>query len=270
MRRIQPNKFAKEINVSAETLKAWDRTGYLPAKRTNSNRRYYTDSCINAYFKNVYADKIISELSLLTKIMPDLLLLNKYPITCLPQEYIEPSTILFLVIQVEFVERLQNTCSKNKAYNESSFPRLHELFSLYSSNKTAYKEIIDLAISKLQKMIENTVKHETERLTLLLSRNHKNITPSLLIPLNNAYNHYEHIIGLNHSDLSEVEIERDRIRYKDLCIPNKNSKISLYLFDREKCINFIYLKTKIKRKICAEFVEGEDIYRISSESDLLD
>lgn len=40
---MRPYEFAKELNVSVETLRRWDRTGRLPAKRTPSNHRYYTD-----------------------------------------------------------------------------------------------------------------------------------------------------------------------------------------------------------------------------------
>lgn len=40
---MRPHEFAKEIGVSVETLRRWDRTGKLKAKRTPSNHRYYTD-----------------------------------------------------------------------------------------------------------------------------------------------------------------------------------------------------------------------------------
>ncbi len=40
---MRPHEFAKEIGVSVETLRRWDRTGRLPAKRTPSNHRYYTE-----------------------------------------------------------------------------------------------------------------------------------------------------------------------------------------------------------------------------------
>ena len=39
---MRPHEFAKELDVSVETLRRWDRTGRLPAKRTPSNHRYYT------------------------------------------------------------------------------------------------------------------------------------------------------------------------------------------------------------------------------------
>lgn len=40
---MRPHEFAEEIGVSVETLRRWDRTGRLPAKRTPSNHRYYTE-----------------------------------------------------------------------------------------------------------------------------------------------------------------------------------------------------------------------------------
>ncbi len=38
-----PSQFAKRVGVSVKTLQKWDRIGILPAKRTITNRRYYTD-----------------------------------------------------------------------------------------------------------------------------------------------------------------------------------------------------------------------------------
>jgi putative resolvase len=38
-----PSRFAKKIGVSVKTLQKWDRISVLPAKRTITNRRYYTD-----------------------------------------------------------------------------------------------------------------------------------------------------------------------------------------------------------------------------------
>ncbi len=40
---MRPHEFAEQIGVSVETLRRWDRTGKLPAKRTPSNHRYYTE-----------------------------------------------------------------------------------------------------------------------------------------------------------------------------------------------------------------------------------
>lgn len=39
----KPHEFAKRINVSVKTLQRWDIAGKLPAKRTLSGHRYYTE-----------------------------------------------------------------------------------------------------------------------------------------------------------------------------------------------------------------------------------
>ncbi len=39
----KPNEFAKKIGVSVKTLQRWDISGKLPAKRTLSDHRYYTE-----------------------------------------------------------------------------------------------------------------------------------------------------------------------------------------------------------------------------------
>ena len=38
----KPKDFAELLNVSVKTLQRWDREGILKAKRTPTNRRYYT------------------------------------------------------------------------------------------------------------------------------------------------------------------------------------------------------------------------------------
>lgn len=43
-----PAVFAKKVGVSVKTLQKWDRIGVLPAKRTITNRRYYTDEDLAA------------------------------------------------------------------------------------------------------------------------------------------------------------------------------------------------------------------------------
>lgn len=42
MEHYKPNEFAELINKSVKTLQRWDRGGILIAKRTPTNRRYYT------------------------------------------------------------------------------------------------------------------------------------------------------------------------------------------------------------------------------------
>lgn len=39
----KPKEMAKKLNVTVRTLQRWDNTGKLPAKRSPTNRRYYTD-----------------------------------------------------------------------------------------------------------------------------------------------------------------------------------------------------------------------------------
>lgn len=39
----RPSEFAEKIGVTVHTLQRWDREGRLVAKRTHTNRRYYTD-----------------------------------------------------------------------------------------------------------------------------------------------------------------------------------------------------------------------------------
>jgi putative resolvase len=43
-----PAVFAKRVGISVKTLQKWDRIGVLPAKRTITNRRYYTDADLAA------------------------------------------------------------------------------------------------------------------------------------------------------------------------------------------------------------------------------
>lgn len=40
----KPHEFAKKLGVTVKTLQRWDTSGKLPAKRTPSNYRYYTDN----------------------------------------------------------------------------------------------------------------------------------------------------------------------------------------------------------------------------------
>ena len=40
---FSPREFAKMIGRSVKTLQRWDRDGILVAKRTPTNRRYYTE-----------------------------------------------------------------------------------------------------------------------------------------------------------------------------------------------------------------------------------
>lgn len=43
--------FAKKVGVTVKTLQRWDRTGKLTAKRTQTNRRYYTEEDLHKVLK---------------------------------------------------------------------------------------------------------------------------------------------------------------------------------------------------------------------------
>lgn len=51
-------QFSKLINVKVKTLQKWDRTGVLVAKRTPTNRRYYTHNQYLEYIGETPKDKI--------------------------------------------------------------------------------------------------------------------------------------------------------------------------------------------------------------------
>jgi predicted site-specific integrase-resolvase len=44
---MRPHQFAQKLGISVKTLQRWDKSGQLPAKRTPSNHRYYTDDDLN-------------------------------------------------------------------------------------------------------------------------------------------------------------------------------------------------------------------------------
>jgi putative resolvase len=46
VRPIKPKEMAKRCGVTVQTLQRWDRENYLNAKRTLTNRRYYTEDQI--------------------------------------------------------------------------------------------------------------------------------------------------------------------------------------------------------------------------------
>lgn len=43
---MKPKEFAEKVGVCVKTLQRWDREGILPAKRTPTDRRYYTEEDI--------------------------------------------------------------------------------------------------------------------------------------------------------------------------------------------------------------------------------
>lgn len=52
MNTFKPKDFAEKIGVSVSTLQRWDREGILPAKRTPTDRRYYTQADLEDYFRS--------------------------------------------------------------------------------------------------------------------------------------------------------------------------------------------------------------------------
>ena len=47
----KPKDFAELLNVSVKTLQRWDREGVLIAKRTLTDRRFYTEEQLEQYLK---------------------------------------------------------------------------------------------------------------------------------------------------------------------------------------------------------------------------
>lgn len=45
------SQFAKKLGVAIKTLQRWDRQGILKARRTLTNRRYYTDEDYDTYLQ---------------------------------------------------------------------------------------------------------------------------------------------------------------------------------------------------------------------------
>lgn len=52
----KPKEFAARLGVSVKTLRRWDREGVLQAKRTPTNRRYYTEEQYRA-FQGIHTEK---------------------------------------------------------------------------------------------------------------------------------------------------------------------------------------------------------------------
>lgn len=52
-----PREFAKMIGRSVQTLQRWDRDGVLVAKRTPTNRRYYTEEDYQWFLNGYKGDK---------------------------------------------------------------------------------------------------------------------------------------------------------------------------------------------------------------------
>lgn len=46
---LKPKQVAERLNVTLKTLQRWDRMGILKAKRTPTNRRYYTEEMLEDF-----------------------------------------------------------------------------------------------------------------------------------------------------------------------------------------------------------------------------
>ena len=53
----RPSEFAEKIGVTVHTLQRWDREGRLVAKRTHTNRRYYTDEDVQRALGKSYNEQ---------------------------------------------------------------------------------------------------------------------------------------------------------------------------------------------------------------------
>lgn len=53
----KPKEMAEKLNVTVRTLQRWDNTGKLPAKRSPTNRRYYTDDQLLQFLGNPRDDR---------------------------------------------------------------------------------------------------------------------------------------------------------------------------------------------------------------------
>lgn len=58
MSMLKISEAAKILNVHIKTLQRWDRVGILKAKRTPTNRRYYTEQMLEEFIGD---EKIIEE-----------------------------------------------------------------------------------------------------------------------------------------------------------------------------------------------------------------
>ena len=56
----KPKEFAELLNVSVKTLQRWDRDKILVAKRTPTDRRFYTEEQLQQYLKK--SDKNVKSL----------------------------------------------------------------------------------------------------------------------------------------------------------------------------------------------------------------
>lgn len=72
----KPSEFAKMIGVSTRTLQRWDTEGKLIAKRSPSNRRYYTQTQYDEY---IHQNTYINSLDTFKRHVKDILSSNMHP-----------------------------------------------------------------------------------------------------------------------------------------------------------------------------------------------
>lgn len=53
VRKMKPKEVAQILGVSERTLYRWDKVGVLKTRRTQTHRRYYLESDVQDYIKNV-------------------------------------------------------------------------------------------------------------------------------------------------------------------------------------------------------------------------
>ena len=68
--------------------------------------------------------------------------------------------------------------------------------------------------------------------------------------LEEAYNRYEHFIGIIEGEFDEEEIEKDRQKYPHLLLPDINGSIA---FGEEQCVEYMHLTTGISLVQCVVF-----------------
>ena len=51
MNTLKPSEFANRIGVCLKTVQNWNNKGIFPARRTPTNKRYYTEEDVANYFK---------------------------------------------------------------------------------------------------------------------------------------------------------------------------------------------------------------------------
>lgn len=74
MKVLKPKEMAERLGVTTRTLRNWDNEGVLKAKRTPTNRRYYTEEQYQRYINSQErsVDSLINVLKEYQKCIPHL------------------------------------------------------------------------------------------------------------------------------------------------------------------------------------------------------